>query len=353
MKRCMMVVLGLSLIVGVAVSQGEEMWKMHVHRSGGTDEYLLAEVDSVTFSRLAPPMVTVPPGVFVMGDGEAYCGEDEHEVTLTRDFYICQHAVTNQEYLDAVQWAYDKGHVTATTTSVLDNLNGSTERLLDLSRLGCEIQFDGAGSFYLRESPSSYAQSAYPSGYDPADHPVKEVTWYGSVRYCDWLSLQAGLPRAYEHPGDWSCNNGDPYGADGYRLPTDAEREYAAQWDDERLFPWGDEAPDCSRANFIDDGYCVGWTSPVGSYPDAPETLGLSDMAGNVLEWSNDWHVCDLGTDPVIDPVGPGSGSDRVRGGGSWHSGVAYHLSCAHRGLNNPSYSSSYVGFRAARTVSP
>jgi formylglycine-generating enzyme required for sulfatase activity len=235
-----MVLLGLALALGVAVSHGE--WKMRVHRGGQADEFILSQVDSLTFhddTTMVPGMVTVPAGVFIMGDGVALCGEDEHEVILTRDFYLGQHEVTNQEYLEAVQWAYDHGYVTATTSWVQDNLDGSNEELLDLDISYSEIQFDGAGTFYLRESPSSYAQNAYPDGYDPSDHPVKVVSWYGSVRYCDWLSLQAGLPRAYADSGDWSCNGGDPYGAEGYRLPTDAESEYAAQWDDERIYPWG------------------------------------------------------------------------------------------------------------------
>ena len=358
MRRCVVTTVVLAIALGVCVSHGE--WKMRVHHVGGVDEFVLSQLDSLTFyedTTSVPAMVTVPAGIFIMGDGEAYCGQDEREVTLTRDFYLGQHEVTNQEYLEAVQWAYDHGHVTATTSSVQDNLDGSTQELLDLDNDYSEIQFDDAGSFYLRESPSSDAQNAYPDGYDPSAHPVKEVTWFGSVRYCDWLSLQAGLPRAYEHTGDWSCNGGDPYGAEGYRLPTDAEWEYAARWDDERIYPWGDEAPDCGRANFHDyygsGEYCVGWSSAVGSYPDAPVALGLSDMAGNVSEWCNDWHECYLGTIPETDPTGPSDSLFRVLRGGSWDNGDG-GLRCAYRfDLASPSSGDSSLGFRAARTIHP
>ncbi|MFC1572141.1 formylglycine-generating enzyme family protein [Candidatus Eisenbacteria bacterium] len=352
MKRRIMVVLGMALTLGVTVSQGG--WKMQIHRGDAVREYVIGSVDSLSFyddPTTPPDMVVVQDGYFVMGDGEALCGVDEHGVTLTHDFYLGQHEVTNLEYMVALQWAFDEGRVLATTSYVQDYLDGSTQELLDLNSVWSEIQFE-AGSFYLRESPSIEAQSAYPGGYDPAGHPVKEVTWYGSVRYCDWLSLQVGLPRAYEHDGDWSCNGGDPYGAEGYRLPTDAEWEYAAQFDDERIWPWGNEEPDCSRANFYDDpDYCVGWTAPVGSYPEAPEALGLSDMAGNVWEWCNDWQVCALGTSPAIDPPGPGSATYRVLHGGSWGY-VGGQSRCAYRSGTYPHGSDRFIGFRAARTIS-
>ena len=95
MRRRMMVVVGLALTLGVTASQGE--WRKRIHKGGYVDEHPLANIDSLTFHE-DTTMVMVPAGVFIMGDGEWYCcGEDEREVTLTRDFYIGQHDVTSQE----------------------------------------------------------------------------------------------------------------------------------------------------------------------------------------------------------------------------------------------------------------
>jgi formylglycine-generating enzyme required for sulfatase activity len=310
---------------------------MKIHTSQGAHEYVVADVDSITFGISWVDMVLVPAGTFLMGDGVSFCGEDEREVTLTHPFYLGRYEVTNQEYIDSVQWAYDHGYVTATASAVTDNLDGSTEELLDLDSSLCEIAFN-AGAFSLRDAGFGIN----------GDHPVKEVSWFGAARYCDWLSLRSGLPRAYEHTGDWSCNGGDPYGASGYRLPTDAEWEFAAQYDDERIYPWGNEAPDCSRASYHP---CVGWTTPVGGYPGCPSVNGevLYDLAGNVWEWCNDWGECSLGTDPVTDPMGLPSGSYRVFRGGSYGHDPA-DLRVAGRQLSWPIYSLSSQGFRVART---
>jgi formylglycine-generating enzyme required for sulfatase activity len=290
-------------------------------------------------------MVFVPAGSFIMGDGVAHCGVSEHRVTLTRHFYLGQHEVTNAEYVAALQWAYNNGYVAVIWDEwVLDNLDGSDAELLWLAHPLCEIGFSD-GVFAVRDAKH---------GMNP-DHPVKLVTWFAAVRYCDWLSLQEDPPleRAYQHSGEWLCNDGDPYGAEGYRLPTDAEWEYAAQYNDERIYPWGDASPSCALANYSG---CVGWTSPVGSHPAGNSRLHLSDMAGNVREWCNDLHVCDLGTDPVIDPAGPTSVSSypyRVLHGGAWAYDVS-SLRCAGRYRNDPhNYADTYCGFRVARTVNP
>lgn len=341
----------LACLLFTPAADAQGTWKLFIHKGSVVQEHLVADIDSITFV-LDPsmiPMVHLPAGTFVMGDGISTCGVQQHEVTLTRGFQLGQHEVTNHEYLTLLQWAYDAGHVTATTQGVWDNLDGSQALLLDLANDVVEIQFDGAGSFYLRESPSQDAQTAYPNGYDPAIHPVKHVTWAGAASFCDWLSLYAGLPRAYNH-ATWLCNGGDPYGASGYRLPTDAEWEYAASYNDERLFPWGNEAPDCSRANFYAPaGPCVGWTTPAGTYADAPAALGLSDMPGNMWELCNDLFVCDLGTAPVIDPTGPTTGENHVCHAGGWAS-VDYDLRCSLRGYIQPGVHTHSHGFRVART---
>ena len=285
------------------------------------------------------PFVLIPSGTFVMGDGVAWCGVDERQVTLTHDFWLGQYEVTNQQYLDLVQWAYDRGYVTATSLSVRDNLDGSTEELVDLDDSDCEIAFSD-GVFSLRDTGHGLN----------GDHPMKEVTWYGSVSYCDWLSLLDGVPRAYDH-STWICGGGDPYAAQGYRLPTDAEWEYAAQWSDERIYPWGNENPQpCVHANY---NHCLDWTSPVGSYPSGVQpnlTDPIYDLSGNVLEWVNDWRLCDLGTSPEIDPPGPGSSAaGRVGRGGRWN-GSAFGLRVSDRRVNTPDFSYDYMGFRVARS---
>jgi len=343
MRRRIGVIVVLTVVLAASVSEGD--WGMKVHKNGTVEHHVLSEIDSLTFfefhdpDSLPIPMVRIAAGVFIMGDGVAPCGEDEHAVTLTRGFYLGQTEVTNLEYLEAVQWAYDHGHVTVQGPWVLDNLDGSMTELLSLTGEASEIDFQD-GVFVLRDVAGH--------GVNP-DHPVKEVTWFGAARFCDWLSLQDGLPRAYAHVGDWSCNGGDPYGAVGYRLPTDAEWEYATQFDGERVYPWGDEVPDCDRANYYD---CpTDWTTPVGSYPAAPASLGLSDMTGNVWEWCNDWWVCDLGTAAQEDPAGPDNGTHRVMHGGSWNSTPSPEtLLCSYRHGYLPANAGWAAGFRIAKT---
>ena len=290
----------------------------------------------------------IEAGTFQMGTPEEEEGSDpdekpQHWVTLTHDFYLQTTEVTNQQYADLAQWAYGQGHVTATGSSLHDALDGSTQELLDMDDVHCEISFSG-GIFYVDAGKE--------------DHPVKEVTWYGAARYCDWLSRKADppLPRAYDHDGDWACNDNSPYTASGYRLPTEAEWEYACRASSTTAFANGPITyTGCSPLDPNLDAmgwYCGNsgeWTHPVGQ--KQPNTWGLFDMHGNLAEWCNDWYAFHYyGLSPGTDPVGPLSGLSRVRRDGAWAS-ISPHCRSASREAGAPNGGSSAWGFRPARSA--
>ena len=294
-------------------------------------------------------MVPVPAGTFTMGqEGVA---EPLHEVTLTADIYLSRYEITNQQYLEAVQWAYDNGYVSADSNTV--QAYGYT--LLVLMYEDCEIEFsDGIFSLVMRththDNGSWGPGHAYPTGYDPAEHPVKMVTWYGAACYCDWRSEIEGLIPFYQ--GDWDqTSEHNPYDAEGYRLPTEAEWEYAARYNDGRAFPWGNETPTpCIQANF---SHCLGWTAPIGSYPPGTTQLELADIGGNEWEWTGDyWDSEYYSSSPTINPLGPSSGARRILRGSDFGSS-ATTLNCSFRHHGNPVDAGVSVGIRICRTANP
>jgi formylglycine-generating enzyme required for sulfatase activity len=300
-----------------------------------------------------PEMVLVPAGSFMMG--QAGVAEPEHEVTLTNDFLLGRTEVTNAQFLEALNWANEQGLVTV----VGDYVRQYNRDLLRINQSGYdryEIRYSAdTQQFYLHAG--TYNQGswgpgfAYPgAAYDPANHPVQNVSWYGAACYCDWRSQMEGLPTYYN--GYWSQipipNN--PYATTGYRLPTEAEWEYAAQCSDERIYPWGQEAPDCSIANYrTGTNYCVGWTRPVDSYPTGASALGLQDMGGSMAEWCNDWWGS-YSEGAVTNPVGLAFNSIRVDRGGGWTS-PEISLTGAQRSSHTPSSTRHYVGFRLCRIL--
>ncbi|MBL7793522.1 MAG: formylglycine-generating enzyme family protein [Saprospiraceae bacterium] len=201
-------------------------------------------------------------------------------------------------------------------------------------------------------------------GWGRGKRPVINVNWYDAVEYCNWSSQQAKLKPVYTINGtnvsaDWSAN--------GYRLPTEAEWEYAARavspspgggqgggakGGGKVRFGNGKDIADPKEINFNGSAsykrpYSVAGeyrqkTTQVGNF--SPNSLGLYDMSGNVWEWCWDWY----GTYPTstqTDPKGPGSGSSRVSRGGSWFDGPDV-ARCAYRGSNHPDFRGDFLGFR-------
>lgn len=281
-------------------------------------------------------LIEVEPGSFAMGSpvGEPgrYDIEVRHEVTLTSGFRIQPGEVTNQAYMELAQWAYDRGFVTATSDYLYDNLDGSSVVLLDLGPGNDEIAFSG-GSFTCTSS----------------DHPVRRVSWYGAVSYCDWLNLQRGLPRAYDH-GTWECRAGSPYATAGYRLPTEAEWEYACRAGSDDAFANGPItfADSCNPADPALEA--IGWFC--GNASNWPRTVaqkpanawGLFDMHGNVMEWCHDRFGPYTGA--ATDPVGTASTGNRVTRGGYWGSQPKFCRS-AYRGNDPAGLGRTTTGFRA------
>ncbi|MDP2360782.1 MAG: SUMF1/EgtB/PvdO family nonheme iron enzyme [bacterium] len=284
-----------------------------------------------------PDLVTVPAGSYLQGEDQM--AMPVHVTLLTNAFALGRREVTNGEYLLAAQWALDQGRATLVDGDLMSN----GKALLMTSDPACEITHGEDG---LAFRSSTLATQAYPNGYDPTHHPVKMVTWRGTASYCDWLSLMSGLDPYYQDDFDTLPDGRDPYAATGYRLPTEAEWEYAGQHDNDRIYPWGNQNPNCTRTIYSS---CLTWTMPVGSKPTGVSALGLLDMAGNVYEWCNDWSG-DYAEETVTNPVGALSGVQRIVRGGGWTS-LSNQLRLSQRYHNEPLNYYHGLGFRVCRTL--
>ena len=153
------------------------------------------------------------------------------------------------------------------------------------------------------------------SRFNTPNQPVVGVSWAEAVAYAQWA---------------------------GARLPTEAEWEYAARGTDGREYPWGNTAPDASRAVFNEQG-----TKPIGGRPAGASWCGACDMSGNVWEWCSDWWSNNYRSVKSVppDPAGPPAGSYRVVRGGSWRS-IPDNLSAAYRSRHSPALRYHPLGFR-------
>jgi formylglycine-generating enzyme required for sulfatase activity len=182
------------------------------------------------------------------------------------------------------------------------------------------------------DTPHAHHRPKYQLGPDGDNHPVEPITWRDAQLFCRWLSAKEGRL---------------------YRLPTEAEWEYACRAGTTNRVYWGNNVLDRTKANFggdskgslaqyAEDGFR--YTAPVGSFP--PNPWGLYDMIGNSWEWAQDWYSV-FSTNDAVDPQGPATGHCRVDKGGSWR-GALHYISSALRDGDDPGDIADLRGFRVA-----
>jgi len=207
----------------------------------------------------------------------------QHRVRITRGYWIDKYEVTNKAFLAFVEAGGYRN----------------------------KIFWTEAGWAWLSRQNVGQLQKNYPR--NAVDKPVACVTWFEAEAYAKWR---------------------------GGRLPTEAEWEYAARGPRSATYPWGSEF-DSSRCNV------VGSTGlkPVGSYPQGASWVGALDMAGNAMEWVQDW-LAPFPAGEAVDPTGPATGNVKVEKGGWWSAPPLTARSAYRHFEDPPDYGDAHIGFR-------
>ncbi|MFO7536589.1 MAG: SUMF1/EgtB/PvdO family nonheme iron enzyme [Chloroflexota bacterium] len=251
-------------------------------------------------------MVYIPPGTFIRGADEDDLMADtderpQHEITLD-GFYIDKYEVSVAQFV-----------------VFLNRRGGLTQECNSFSCALPRLRV-GATSYLVEQDLSSGEIQYIPlTGY--ANYPINHVSWYGANAYCE---------------------------AVGGRLPTEAEWEYAARGTDGRLYPWGNQLPNPTRAVFASEDYEN--LKPVDALPAGASPFGVFGMAGSMWEWVADWYDATYyDNSPQVNPPGPESGFFKVIRGGAWpNNNQANRIRASNRNVAPPDFISSTIGFRCA-----
>ncbi len=295
-------------------------------------------------------LVRIPAGEFLMGSDETVdtlladfptyvrdhlaAPDDEqpvHRVRISKPFFLGQHEITVDQFKLFVE---QSGYV---PESIADGTGAyGFNAQYDPGKTARQDAFEGRDQKYSWLNPG-FVQNG--------NEPVVNVTWKDAVALADWLSKK-------EHAR--------------YRLPTEAEWEYACQAGSTGRHMAGNQPEDLAEhANIMDQDTTKNWpqyaakaaqhsdgfafTSPVGSFK--ANAFGLYDMLGNVWEWTSDWHAPDYySRSPTEDPTGPRSGEVKVRRGASWHT-LPIYVRCAFRNWNTPETRYTLVGIRLLKEI--
>ncbi len=219
------------------------------------------------------------------------------------------------------------------------------------------IMGDGADAHKVKLSPFSIdkyevTQEMFkkielpnPSHFKGDKNPVEMVAWVNAAVYCNERSLEEGLTPCYNED-TWECN----YDANGYRLPTEAEWEYAARAGSKDKYFFGNEQKNLKNYAIYNKN-SSGKTAEAGSRK--PNPWGIYDMYGNVAEWCNDIFAADYyKSSPASDPRGPKSGKERVLRGGSWNEPEEFFSSAMRAmdaSINDACILRDTIGFRCVR----
>lgn len=247
-------------------------------------------------------LVYVPAGEFRMGDnfGDGEARERPVHVVDLDAFYIAKHEVTNAQWR---KFRDDPGYD--------------------------DPKFWPGGRIVPKDQIPYWTDPRNHGGGTPGsdDYPVMGVNWDAAVAYCNWISEKTGKK---------------------YRLPTEAEWEKAARGTDGRRFPWGNTI-EPEFANYAGPG-TFDTAEVVGSYAKGASPYGVLDMAGNMLEWCQDWYARDYySVSPKKNPKGPDEGAYKVLRGGSFFE-AGFRLRSYSRQAAWPSFQAyRMVGFRVAR----